>query len=94
LRLALSKGPTKVGVSSPHLRAEADPMSETFVFTSFYNIERWTESKNSVIPSIMHHRQNPLESTHKIPIRDTRCPAQEVSLGLAGHEAGLLSTLP
>jgi hypothetical protein len=25
----------------------------------------WTKSKNPVIPSVIHHRQNPLESTNK-----------------------------
>jgi hypothetical protein len=32
LRLALSKGPNKVGVSSPHLRTETDTFSETLCF--------------------------------------------------------------
>jgi hypothetical protein len=31
LRLALSKGPNRVGVS-PHLRTETDPVSETSCF--------------------------------------------------------------
>jgi hypothetical protein len=32
LRLALSKGPNKVGVFPPHLRTETDPVSETLRF--------------------------------------------------------------
>jgi hypothetical protein len=31
-RLALSKEPKRVGISTPHLRTETDPVSETFCF--------------------------------------------------------------
>jgi hypothetical protein len=48
LRLALSKGPNRVDVSPTHLRTETDPLSET-VFSNFWNIGRWTNSKNPVI---------------------------------------------
>jgi hypothetical protein len=32
LRLALSKGPNRAGVSPSHLKTETDPVSETFCF--------------------------------------------------------------
>jgi hypothetical protein len=35
LRLALSKGPNRVGVTSTHLREETDPVSETSCFLIF-----------------------------------------------------------
>jgi hypothetical protein len=35
MRLALSKGPNRVGVSPPHLRTETDPVSETMCFLAF-----------------------------------------------------------
>jgi hypothetical protein len=35
LRLALSKGPNRVGVSPPHLRTERDPIAETLCFIDF-----------------------------------------------------------
>jgi hypothetical protein len=38
LRLALSKGPNRVGVS-PHLRTETDPVSETSCFLSSNSLE-------------------------------------------------------
>jgi hypothetical protein len=36
LRLALSKGPNRVGVSPPHLKTETDPVSET-LFSCIYD---------------------------------------------------------
>jgi hypothetical protein len=36
------------------------------VFSSLWNTERWRESKNPVILSVIHHRQNPIESTRII----------------------------
>jgi hypothetical protein len=48
-RLALSKGPNRVGVS-PHPRTETDPVSETSCFSSNYlESGRWTKSENPVI---------------------------------------------
>jgi hypothetical protein len=35
------------------------------VFSSFYNTGRWTKSENPAILSVIHHRQNSLESTPK-----------------------------
>jgi hypothetical protein len=63
-RLALSKGPNWVYVfPPPHLRTETDPVSETscFLFSTIPD-----DGKNSQKPAILcviHHRQNPLEST-------------------------------
>jgi hypothetical protein len=57
LRLALFKGPKRVGVS-PHLRTETDPVSDMSCFSFNY-----LESENSVILCIIHHRQNPIQST-------------------------------
>jgi hypothetical protein len=63
LRLALSKGPNRVGVSL-HLRTKRDPVSETSCFSSNYlESGRWTKSENPVILCAIHHRQNPIEST-------------------------------
>jgi hypothetical protein len=36
---------------------------QNVVFSSFQNTRRWKKSKNPVILSVIHHRQNPLEST-------------------------------
>jgi hypothetical protein len=63
LRLALSKGPNRVGVSL-HLRTETDPVSETSYFSSNYlESGRWTNFENPVILCVIHLRQNPIEST-------------------------------
>jgi hypothetical protein len=50
LRLALSKGPNRVGVS-PHLRMETDQVSEMscFLFPNYLESGRWTKSKNPLI---------------------------------------------
>jgi hypothetical protein len=53
LRLALFKGPNRVGVSL-HLRTETDPVSETSCFSFSSNqLEsgRWTKSESPVILS-------------------------------------------
>jgi hypothetical protein len=64
LRLALSKGPNRVGVSL-HLRTETDPVSERSCFSSnYFESGRWTKSENPVIMCVIHHRQNPIESTY------------------------------
>jgi hypothetical protein len=66
LRLALPKGPNRVGVS-PHLRTETHPVSEmsSFYILIFLESGRWTKSENPLILCVTHHRQNPirLEST-------------------------------
>jgi hypothetical protein len=68
LRLGFSKGPNRVGVS-PHLRTETDPVSEMLRFSSNYlESGRWTKSENLLILCVIHHRQNPIESTY------TACP--------------------
>jgi hypothetical protein len=50
LRLTLSKGPNRVGVSL-HLRMETDPVSETSCFLSSNSLEsgQWTKSENPLI---------------------------------------------
>jgi hypothetical protein len=49
LRLALSEGPNRVGVSL-HLRTQTDPVSESSCFSSNYlESGRWTKSENPVI---------------------------------------------
>jgi hypothetical protein len=40
-----------------HMRTETGPVSQTLCF-----LEYWTTSKPPVIPSVIHHRQNPLKS--------------------------------
>jgi hypothetical protein len=43
---------------------ETDPVSETSCFSSNYlESGRWTNSENPVILCVIHHRQNPIEST-------------------------------
>jgi hypothetical protein len=45
---------------------QAISSSQNFLFfLFFYNTGRWSKSKNPVIPKVIHHRQNPLESTRK-----------------------------
>jgi hypothetical protein len=63
-RLVFSKGPNRVGVS-PYLRTETAPVSEMSVFLSSNSLEsgRWTKSENPLILCVIHHRQNPVEST-------------------------------
>jgi hypothetical protein len=59
---AFSKGPNRIGVSpTPHLRTETDPVSETVCFL----VSRIPNDGQSppVILSVIHHRQNPSEST-------------------------------
>jgi hypothetical protein len=58
MRLALSKGPNRVGVSHTHLRTETDPVSE--MFSSFWNTGQWTKSETLVSLSVIHYRQNPV----------------------------------
>jgi hypothetical protein len=41
-----------------HLRKETDPVSETL-----FSLENRTKCKNPVFPSVIHHHQNPSEST-------------------------------
>jgi hypothetical protein len=54
-------GRNRVGVSPPHLRTETSSFRNV-VFSSFLNTGWWTRSENLVILSIIHHRQNPVES--------------------------------
>jgi hypothetical protein len=61
LTLALSKGPFRVGVS-PSLKDGNRSSFLNIVFSSFQNTVRWTKSKNPVILSVIHDRQNALES--------------------------------
>jgi hypothetical protein len=56
LRLALSKGPNRVGVS-PHLRTETEPVPETSCFLSSNYLEtgRRTKSENPLILFVGSH---------------------------------------
>jgi hypothetical protein len=57
------KGDT-YSVGSLHVRTETDPVSETSCFSSNYlESGRWTKSENPVILCVIHHHQNPIEST-------------------------------
>jgi hypothetical protein len=62
--LGLSKGPNRVGVS-PHVRLETDPVSEKSCFYLLNSLQsgRWTKSENPLILCVIHHRQNPIQST-------------------------------
>jgi hypothetical protein len=47
----------------PHLRTETHPVSETLCFLVSRIPDDGKSPKNPVILSVIHHRQNPLEST-------------------------------
>jgi hypothetical protein len=47
---------------------ETDPVSETSCFLAILNTGRWTESRNPVILSVIHHSQNRLYSTFFSPV--------------------------
>jgi hypothetical protein len=51
-----------------HLRMEKDAISETLFSIAFDNTGRWSKTKNLGIPSVIYHRQNPLESTFYHPL--------------------------
>jgi hypothetical protein len=66
LRLALSKGPNRSGVS-PHLRMETDPVSETSCFSSNYlESGRGTKPETQVNLCVIHHRQNHIEFNYSL----------------------------
>jgi hypothetical protein len=73
LRLALSKGPNRVGVSL-HLRTETDPISETSCFFSSNYLEsgRWTKSENPIILCVVFLHFNTASSTKKVKYSQTR----------------------
>jgi hypothetical protein len=56
LRLALSKGPNRVGVSPTHLRTETDPVSETLCSIVLLEYQRMDEvqklSKSKQLSSV------------------------------------------
>jgi hypothetical protein len=55
--LAFSKEP-KRGVSSPRLKTETDPISESSFCLANYNSGSSTQSTTPVVLSIMHHRES------------------------------------
>jgi hypothetical protein len=59
LRLALCKGPSRVGPPLFCLKMETDAVSETLYFLR--NIGRWTKSKDMILSSAIHNCHNPLE---------------------------------
>jgi hypothetical protein len=66
LRLALSNGPNRVGVSPPSLE---DRNRSSFRNVVFFRIPDDGQSpKPPVIPSVIHRRQNPLESTRILTV--------------------------
>jgi hypothetical protein len=64
LRLALSKGPHRVGFF-PHLKTKTDPVSETSCscLVCFLIPGRWIESENPISLKVIHHRQHPIVTT-------------------------------
>jgi hypothetical protein len=56
LRLTFSNGPSRVGVSHPHLRTETDTVSETLCLLIYLTTYE--------VPSVLHRRQNPLGSAN------------------------------
>jgi hypothetical protein len=65
LILALYKGPKWVGVFSPHVSTETDPVSETSYVLSL-EYRTMEKSKNPVILCAIQDCQNPLESTSRL----------------------------
>jgi hypothetical protein len=63
--VTLSKEPNWVGIFPPHLRTETDPISETCFLVS--------RIPDSVILTVIHHRQNPSESTNRINVLRLSC---------------------
>jgi hypothetical protein len=71
LRCDGGKTPTQLGPSdranlnhwTPHLKTETDPASETSCFLVPRISDDGKKSKNPVFLNVIHHRQNPLEST-------------------------------
>jgi hypothetical protein len=87
LRLALSNGPNRVGVS-PHLRAETDPVSETSCFLPSNSLEsgRWTKSENPLTLCVKHHRQNLIEYTEMFFIYNRDDLGRSSTSKTNGHE--------
>jgi hypothetical protein len=56
LRLALSKGPKRIGFF-PHLRMERDPVSETSCFSLVCSLipGRWIKSKNPISLKVIYY---------------------------------------
>jgi hypothetical protein len=67
LRLALSKGPNRVGVF-PHLRTETIQFPKRCVFHCYLGKKsgRWTKSEKPISLCVIHHRQNPIVSTMRL----------------------------
>jgi hypothetical protein len=64
LKLPLSKGTNRVGFSFPSPEDGNISSFRSFVLSSIciWNSGRWTKSRNPVILSVIHHRQNPSDS--------------------------------
>jgi hypothetical protein len=64
MRLALSEGHTKLGVSlslSPHFKTETDPVSKTMYFIVF-RIPDGGQSPEALVRSAVHYRRNHVDS--------------------------------
>jgi hypothetical protein len=64
----------------PHLRMERDPVSETLCFP---------KSENPVMLSVIHDRENPLESTFHI-VNSNHCTIISVHIKSAGPHASII----
>jgi hypothetical protein len=47
---------------------ETDSVLETLCFLVFRILGKWTKSRNPAILSVIHHYQNPLDSTLKVSV--------------------------
>jgi hypothetical protein len=56
--------PNSVGVYFPSSDGGNLSSFQTLCFLFIYNFRWWTKSRNSVILSVMHNCQNPLDSNH------------------------------
>jgi hypothetical protein len=63
LTLDLSNGPNRLVVRLPSLEDGNRSSFRNAVFSSIYNSEWQTKSRNPAILRVIHHRQNPLDST-------------------------------
>jgi hypothetical protein len=64
LKLALSKGLNRVGVSLASSQDRSRYRFRNVVFSGIYNSGRWPQHRNPVIPNVLHHPQNPLDSPY------------------------------
>jgi hypothetical protein len=71
LKSALSKWPSRIGVSLSSPEVGCGPSFRNVVFSSYLGSRTVTKSANPVILIAIHHRQNPSDSTNTVWIPNT-----------------------